>query len=199
DFAPRGDDTLHIVLVAAGYQGLAQQRLACPYGTHHGLHLLGEVRHMMQLRQYRLALGGEKAKTRGASRKGIVVQLIVTQKIVGCAQVAHIHFRLINHQPATASTEGSAWLSKSAVTTASPKRLSSTRRSWPSSTFLSTAINCVKSAAAMFGGGAVGKPAAPINAVPRCCCAALIQPRAADSCNAMTMPAPTASPCSQVP
>src|SRR5690606_38128379 len=155
DFAPRGDDALHIVLVAAGNQRLAQQRLARPYGTHHGLHLLGEVRQMVKLRQHRLPGVGEEAKTRGTSREGIVVQLIVTQKIVGCAQVAHIHFRLINHQPATASTERSVWLSKSAVTTASPRRLSSTRRSWPSSTFLSTAINCVKSAAAIFDGGAV--------------------------------------------
>src|SRR5690606_30707074 len=196
---PRGDDALHIVLVATGNQSLAQQRLAGASRTDHHLHLLGEMRHVVQLCQHRLALGCEEAKSRRAPSERVMLQLVMTEKILCCAQVAHIFFRLINHRPATARTACRACLSKSAVTTASPRRLSSTRRNCPSSTFLSTAMRRVKSSAHISAGAVTGSPAAAINSMQRSSSSAASQPSVRDSCNAMTMPAPTASPCSQAP
>src|SRR5690606_7055988 len=198
-FAAGADHALNLVPVAAGDHGLTQERLARPLRPYHHLQLFGKMSHVMQLCQDRLAARREEPEPCRTRHKGIMLQLIMQEKLFGICHVIDFHRRTPHHCPTPARIPSSTAASKSPVTTASPNCRSNTRRSCPSSTFLSTAISCLKSSANIPRGGAVGSPALAIRSMPRRQSSAGSQPSWRDISSAMTMPAPTASPCSQVP
>ncbi|MCY1412596.1 hypothetical protein D9M71_280070 [compost metagenome] len=97
--ARRHHDTLYRLFVGTGNQRLAQQRLAAAIGAGHHQQQLAVASQMVQLPQYRLALGRKKLEARHPRGKGVVVQLVMAEK--GLIGVQTIHRTLLPQSWAT--------------------------------------------------------------------------------------------------
>ncbi len=103
-----------------------------------------------------------------------------------------------NQRPASSSTCRTSSSGTSSNSATSPSRRGSTKRSRPATAFLSRRIVASSSSTGQRC-GAVGRPNASSSVRWRSVTSAPIRPRRSASRLAQTMPADTASPCSQVP
>ena len=101
----RGNNALHLVLVAAGHHRLAKQCLAGARRADNHLHLIGEMRHVVQLGKYRLAAGSKETKALWPSHERIMLQLVMQEKLLGVALLVRPHARLLLHLPTPANVE----------------------------------------------------------------------------------------------
>ena len=87
--AGRYHHALHRLFVGAGHQRLAQQGLAAAQRAGDHQQQLAVAREVMQLPQYRLALGGEEFETRHPWSKGVVAQVVMAEERLVGMQTSH--------------------------------------------------------------------------------------------------------------
>ncbi|CRN02935.1 hypothetical protein [Pseudomonas sp. 34 E 7] len=85
----RDHDALHRLLVGAGDQRLAQQRLAAAQRPRDHQQQLTVAREVVQLPQYRLALGREEFETRHPWSERVVAQVIMAEERLVGMQTSH--------------------------------------------------------------------------------------------------------------
>src|SRR5690554_6838078 len=181
------------------HQLLNQSGLASALLSKHQDHQVAEMAQVLQgLELFQAPAAGKEKLLAG---KGITLKTELSIPL-GCL---FVHRTALSGVPMTLGVRclsrcrrvsSSFSASNSAVTMASPSCFRSTKRSWPSSTFLSIAISRRKSAGDIFAGGVTGKLQARTSPAIRSTACWSIQPRRRESSAAITIPVATASPWS---